>query len=194
MPRRIVVIQGHPDPDPARLCRALAGAYIDGATAAGHQVASVDLATLDIPLLRTQDEFEHGTLPPQLVPAQTALTEAEHIVLVFPLWLGTMPALVKLFLEQVMRPGVAFRYREFGMPEMLLGGRSARLVVTMGMPALLYRVWFLGHGLRALERNILRFVGIGPIRTTLCGMVGQASAGTRQSWLATMNRLGREAR
>jgi len=190
MPRRIVVIQGHPDPDPRRLCRALADAYAEGATKAGHSVTRVDIAALDFPLLRTQHAFEHEPVPDSLRPAQEAIVAAEHIVLVFPLWLGTMPALVKAFLEQVMRPGVAFAYQEKGNPKLLLGGRSARLVVTMGMPAFVYRFWYFAHGLKGLERNILRFVGIAPVRETLFGMVGAASEDKRRAWLEKMRALG----
>ncbi|WP_448207231.1 NAD(P)H-dependent oxidoreductase [Azospirillum sp. sgz302134] len=190
MPCRIVVIQGHPDPDPQRLCRALADAYAEGARDAGHLVTRVDIASLDFPLLRSQTDFEHEPLPDSLRPAQQAILAAEHIVMVFPLWLGTMPALVKAFLEQVMRPGVAFDYQNKGGPKLLLAGRSARLVVTMGMPAFIYRWWFFAHGLKGLERNILRFVGIKPVRETLFGMVGNASAATRQGWLRRMRDLG----
>lgn len=191
--RRIVVIQGHPDPDPHRLCRVLAGSYAEGARAAGHAVAHIDLAALDIPLLRTQQEFEHDPVPEALRAAQQAILDAGHIVLIFPLWLGTMPALVKAFLEQVMRPGVAFAYRERGWPKPLLRGRSARIVVTMGMPVFVFRWWFLSHGLRGLERSILGFAGIRPVRTTLFGMVEGASATTRQSWLQRMRDLGGRA-
>jgi putative NADPH-quinone reductase len=191
--RRIVVIQGHPDPDPQRLCRALANAYAGAARSAGHAVAHVDLATLDIPLLRTQQAFAHEPVPEALRPAQQAIMEAQHIVLVFPLWLGTMPALVKAFLEQVMRPGVAFAYQERGMPKRLLKGKSARLVVTMGMPSFVFRWWFGAHGLRGLERSVLGFVGIAPVRETLFGMVGAASEARRAAWLQTMRKLGERA-
>lgn len=191
---RILIIQGHPDPSPERLCRGMAGEYANGAAAAGHQVETVDLATLDIPLLRTQAEFEKGGVPEELKPAAEAIRQAEHIVLVFPLWLGTMPALVKAFLEQVMRPGVAFAYRDKGMPETLLTGRSARVVVTMGMPAIAYRVWFRAHGVKVLERNILKFVGIAPVRKTLIGGVGALSEAKRRKWLNEMRRLGEAAR
>ena len=93
---------------------------------------------------------------------------AEHIVFVFPLWLGTMPALLKAFLEQVMRPGIAFAYpdEKCGFNKTLLQGRSARIVVTMGMPSFFYRLWFLGHGIAGMRRNILNFVGIKPVRET----------------------------
>jgi len=190
MPRRIVIIQGHPDPDPKRLLRALAGAYADGAQQAGHAVTCIDLATLDFPMLRNADEFEHGPIPDTLKPAQAAILAAEHIVLVFPLWLGTMPALVKAFLEQVMRPGIAFSYQANGLPLKKLRGRSARLVVAMGMPVLAYRWWFLAHGLKGLERSILGFVGIKPIRESFFGGVGAASEATRRKWLEQMRALG----
>ena len=48
MPRHILIIVGHPDPNPKRLCRALAEAYAEGAEAAGHRVSRVDLATISI--------------------------------------------------------------------------------------------------------------------------------------------------
>ncbi len=190
MSRRILIIQGHPDPDQRRLCRGLADAYAQGATDHGHTVARIDLAQLDVPMLRTQEEFEHGALPDSLQPAQAELLAAQHILLVFPLWLGTMPALVKAFLEQVMRPEVAFAYQQNGQPRAGLAGRSARLVVTMGMPVLAYRWWFLGHGLKGLERSVLRFAGIRPVRMSLFGMVDKASAARRQRWLDRMRALG----
>lgn len=193
MARRILIIIGHPDPAPARLCRALAASYAEGARAAGHQVETVDIATLDFPLLRTMEAFGKEPVPATLEDAARAVAAAEHIVLVFPLWLGTMPAMLKAFLEQVMRPGVAFAYPEPGKgggTKTLLTGRSARIVVTMGMPALVYRLWYCGHGIATLRRNILNFVGIRPVRQTLFGMVDKASETTREKWLAKMRRLG----
>ena len=114
MSRRILIVVGHPDPSPDRLCRGLANAYGEGAEKAGHAVRRVDLAALDFPMLRTMQEFEHGTVPDELKDAAEAIVWAEHIVFVFPLWLGTMPALLKAFLEQVMRPGTAFAYPDKG--------------------------------------------------------------------------------
>ena len=89
------------------------------------------------------------------MPAQADIAWAEHLVLLFPLWLGDMPALVKGFLEQVARPGFAFK-AEGSNPfaHKGLAGRSARVVVTMGMPALLYRWYFRAHSVKSLERNI----------------------------------------
>lgn len=190
--RRIAIIQGHPDPAGGRFCHALAAAYADGARAAGHDVRLIAVATLDFPWLRTQADFEDGSAPPAIAEAQETLRWAEHWVIVWPLWLGTMPALLKAFLEQVARPGFAFRYGG-RVPEKLLKGRSARIVVTMGMPGLLYRWWFGAHGLRALERSILGFVGIAPIRETLIGGVGGMAEAKARAWLDRLRALGAAA-
>ncbi|MEP9387985.1 NAD(P)H-dependent oxidoreductase [Mesorhizobium sp. KR9-304] len=194
MGKKIVIVQGHPDGDPNRLCRALAGAYAQGAAAAGHDVSRIDLAAIDFPLLKTQGEFTGGDMPAALKPAWEAILAANHIVIVFPLWLGTMPALLKAFLEQVMRPHFAYDYSKTGgWPKQRLKGRSARLVVTMGMPAMLYRLFYLSHGVAGLRRGILNFVGIRPVRTTLIGMVEAAGGARRAAWLERMRRLGAAA-
>ena len=191
MPRRVAIIQGHPDPGGNHLCHALADAYALGARAPGHEVTRIAVARLDFPILRTKEEFETGSVPESLVEPQGAIISAQHLVVVFPLWHGTMPALLKAFIEQVMRPGVALEYREHGFPKGLLAGRSARIVVTMGMPALIYRWYFRAHGVRGLERSVLSFAGMKPVRETLLGMVDAASVAKRRRWLHRMRDYGR---
>jgi len=193
-PKRILIVQGHPDPAGGHLLHTLAAAYAEGARAAGHTVQTLDVAALDFPLLRSQADWEHGALPPALQPAQQAIADAQHLLLCFPLWLGDMPALLKGFLEQVARPGFAFR-AEGGNPfgHKALAGRSARVLVSMGMPAAVYRYWFRAHSVKSLERNILGFVGIAPVHETLVGGVDQLGAAGVQRWQARLRRLGAEA-
>ena len=93
--------------------------------------------------------------------------------------------------EQTFRPGFAFKIGEHGWGR-LLHGRSARIVVTMGMPAFIYRCYFGAHGLKSLERSILRFVGIRPIRETLIGMIAKADEGKRKAHLEKLRAVGRE--
>jgi putative NADPH-quinone reductase len=190
---RIAIIDGHPDPAPERLCHALADAYADGAAAGGHQVRRLGVAAMDIPLLRSEAEFHGDDVPEAAGEAQEAIAWAEHLVLIYPLWLGTMPAALKALLEQTLRPDFAMDYTG-KWPAGRLKGRSARVVVTMGMPALAYRWWFGAHSLKSLERNILKFCGIKPVRETLFGTVGEASEGTRAGWLAEMRKLGQKGR
>jgi len=194
MSRNIVVIDGHPDPAAERFCHALAAAYENGARQAGNEVRRISVAALDFPVLRTQAEFLTGAIPPDIAAAQEAIGWAGHIVIVYPLWHGTMPALLKAFLEQVLRPGFAFEESGEGWPKPGLGGRTARIVVTMGMPALVYRLYYLSHSLRSLERNILRLCGIRPVGETVLGMIEQAGAEKRAKWLARLESHGRRGR
>lgn len=194
MTRRITIIQGHPDPAGGHLCHALADAYAAGAEAAGHLVRRVEVARLDFPLLRTQAEFETEAASADIRAAQGAIAWAEQLVIVYPLWLGTMPALLKGFLEQAFRPGFAFETRPNGLWTRHLKGRSARIVVTMGMPAFVYRWYFGAHSLKSLERNVLGFCGIRPIRASLLGMVEAAGDARRRRWLARVRSHGRKAR
>jgi putative NADPH-quinone reductase len=194
MGKHILIVQAHPDASQPHFCHALAQSYAQAARAAGHEVRSVDVAALDFPLLRSKREWDTGALPPALAPVQDDILWAQHLVFFFPLWLGGMPALLKGFLEQVARPGFALgRSREGQLPAKLLAGRSARLVVTMGMPALVFRWFFLAHSLKALKRNILGFVGISPARDTLVGSVEGLTDATRSAWLRAMGELGRVA-
>jgi len=195
MSTQVLLIQGHPDPAGGHLCHALAQAYAEGAREAGHELRTLDVAQLDFPLLRSQHAWTHEPLPPALAPAQEAIRWADHLVFVFPLWLGGMPALLKGFLEQIAREGFAFaKDAKNPMAGKLLKGRSARLVVTMGMPAAVYRYYFRAHSIKALERNILGFVGIGPIEETLIGMVEAIDDKARVKWFDTLRALGRQAR
>jgi putative NADPH-quinone reductase len=192
MMTRIVIIQGHPDASEPHLCHALADAYARGAEAGGHSVERIELARIGVPFLTSQKEQQHGTLSPPIHDAQVKIRRADHLVFVYPLWLGSMPALVKAFLEQVARPGFAYDTSRGPFDSGLLSGKSARVVITMGMPAWYYRVVYGCHSLKALKVGILHFAGIRPVRATL---VGKVNAGNFDGakWVARMAATGRRA-
>jgi len=161
----------------------------------GHEVRSIIVSEVEFPLLRTSDDFQTGSPPEPIRTCQQDLRWAEHVVILFPLWLGSMPALLKGFLEQMLRPGFAFEYSEgLGLPKRLLRGRTARIIVTMGMPSLFYRWYFRAHSLKSLQRNILRFCGFRPVSACVVGMVESMSHVGRGEWLARVQELGRRGR
>ncbi|HEY5755153.1 MAG TPA: NAD(P)H-dependent oxidoreductase [Steroidobacter sp.] len=195
MGKRILIIDGHPDPAGERLVHALAQAYREGAESGRHEVMSLRVADLDFPMLRTQSDYEQGEPSQTIRQGQSLLDWATHVVIVYPLWLGSMPAMLKAWLEQTLRPGFAFSARKLGRwPVKLQSGKSARIVVTMGMPGWLYRWYFRAHSLRSLQRNILHFVGFRRVRATLIGNVGNLSGEQRQACLQQMRSLGQRGR
>lgn len=188
MAKRILVLLGHPDCRHERFGFALASAYAGAATAAGHDVRRLNLAEIDTPFLGGQWEFESPP-PPPILAVQQDILWAEHIVLLFPLWLGATPAKLKALLEQVFRAGFGFEVGPTGWTPKLKG-RSARLIVTMGMPAIAFRLMFGSHGLLALDKGVLRLAGLSPVRKSVVGGVESIGPRGRLGWLGTMRRLG----
>lgn len=185
---KITIIDGHPDPSPQRLNHALADRYAARALEEGHEVRRIDVATLQFPIMRAPQEFYEGTAPEAIARAQRDIAWAEHLVFVFPLWMSDMPALLKGFLEQTFRPGFALEAnRRAPFPRRLLKGRSARVVVTMGMPAAMYR-YVMGEYMLKMLRRLFAFAGIGPTGETILGSVMNASERCRTKWFETIDR------
>ncbi len=193
MQKNICLIQGHPHDDPGHFCHALANAYEEGARSAGSTVERLTLATMNIPFLHNPDDF--GTPPPkEILDAQESVKAADHLFIVYPLWLGTMPALVKAFFEQLSRNNFAIANNENdGWPRKMLKGKSARVVVTMGMPSAAYKIFFGAHGVKGFESSILGFSGFKPIRDTMIGGVGGLSVKQADRCLERMRSYGARA-
>ena len=76
----------------------------------------------------------------------------------------------------------------------ILKGKSARIIMTMGMPGWFYRWYFGAHALKLFKRNILHFTGVSPVRSTVYGMVEAAGDEKRKQWLREVEALGHQAR
>lgn len=186
---RILVVDGHPDPSRDRLCHALADAYVTGARSSGLETRLITVAELEIPLLRTAKEFAQAPDDPGVLRAREDLMWCNHIVLVFPLWLGGAPAVLRSFFEQIARASFIAETSGRGIHQKLKG-RSGRLIVTMGMPALAYSLMFHEHGVRNVMQGILGFGGVSPIRRTLFGAVEAGDARSQLHRLDIVRRLG----
>jgi NAD(P)H dehydrogenase (quinone) len=187
---KILIVVGHPLPN--TFCEALGKAYKDGAESAGHQATLVLLSQIAFdPILR---EGFHRVQPlePDLQAAYRAFKDCDHWVLIFPLWYGDMPALMKGFIERILQPDlIAHPAGDNAMNWSLFKNKTARIVMTMGMPVSIYRYWYGGHALKLLARNILNFIGIKPVRQTLFGMLGTSKPETRTRWLREVHDLGK---
>lgn len=190
MKRRILIIDGHPDVRPERLGHTLVKVYAEGARATLNEVRVIEVGKLQLPLIRSVDDFTSQDPPLAVAAVQNDISWADHLVIVHPLWLGGAPAQLKGFFEQVFRYGFAVPKSGLGG---LLKGRSARIIVTMGMPAPAYRLMFGAFGVRALERSVLNLSGIKPVKHTFFGGVGAASGQTIARWIDRTLQLGMDA-
>ena len=189
MNMKILLIHGHPDKE--SFCFALAQAYKSGALSAGAEVREINIGDL-----KFNPNLAHGyrkitVLEDDLIKAQDSIKWAEHLVFVYPTWWGTMPALLKGFIDRTFLPGFAFKYRD-NSPwwDRLLAGRTARLIVTMDAPVWFYRLVYGKPGHNAMKKMILEFCGIKPVRITSFGSVKRSSAKQRASRLDKARGIG----
>lgn len=191
-PRRILLINGHPDAGGGHLAARLAEAYERGAMAAGHAVERLDVGALQFPVLRSRADYLTSDLPPDIRKAQAAVKAADHLVLLFPIWFGGPPAYLKAFFEQLLREGPSLSRPQAALYS-LLTGRSARVIVTMGAPTPLYRLALGGHGVSSLTRGLLWMSGVSPLRETLLGGAHAAPRSKVDAWSRKVEALGARA-
>lgn len=184
---RIVIVVGHARTE--TFCEALGEAYLVGARAGGHEAQLFVTSRMSFDPILHNGFAEVQPLEPDLAEAHDAIMAADHLVVIFPLWLGTLPAIFKGFLERVFQPDLVGPSKQ-GKFAPLLARKSVRIVMTMGMPGLIYRWYYGAHALKMLRRNILAFLGAGPIRSTIYGMVEAVGHDRRRRWLDEIQDLG----
>lgn len=194
MSRRILVADLHP----ARLSLSagLAQAYRTGAEGAGHQVRTAKLSEMRFDPDFGQASFRAApVLEPDLVTFRENLTWAEHVVLILPMWWGGLPAKTKGLFDRTFLPGYAFdpRQKRMGLPKPLLAGRSARLILTSDTPGWAFGLMYRSALRHQIQRQILGYVGIKPLRFTHFSPVEHSTDRVRTRWLTQTEAHGRSA-
>lgn len=193
--KTICLIDGHPDPDPKHYIHALADAYETGAEEAGHVVRRIDTGSLDIRCLRTPEQFYAKPDDKRVEDVQDIVSWSDHVVLMFPMWYGGIPAHTRGFLEHLGRGGFLLAEGEENKwPRPMMKGKSLRIVMTMGMPSAVYRLAFGAFGVRSLEKGVFGISGFHPMHHTLIGMVEAMGNDGRLRWLEKMRVMGSKAR
>ncbi len=189
--KRILIINGHPDKE--SLCFELANAYKKGADSAGAECKLVNLADLEFNPILSGGYRKRTELEPDLIMMQQEITRADHLVLVYPTWWATYPALLKGFIDRVFLPGFSFKYRE-NSPfwDKLLAGKTARMIVTMDSPNWYYSLFMKNAGHRSMKKGILEFCGIKPVKVTSFGGVKMSKEAKRKVWISSVRKLGQE--
>ncbi len=189
--KKVLIIQGNPIEN--SYGSQLATAYGQGASQSGAEVRELVLAHLNFDLNLSGGYKGNQLLEPDLQEAQKLIAWADHLVFVYPNWWGGMPALLKGFIDRVFLPGFAFKYRRNSpLPEQLLKGKTARLIVTMDSPYVYYRFYLGQPGHQMMKRSILKFCGVGTVRSTNITRLRTMPEAARKRWLERVQKMGQK--
>jgi NAD(P)H dehydrogenase (quinone) len=189
--KKILIINGHPDGE--SYSQALFDAYKRGAESAGAEIREIHVRKLDFDPILHFGYKKRVMLEPDLESARADIAWAEHLVWIYPVWWGGLPALLKGFLDRVFLPGFAFKYRENSVWwDKLLKGRSAHIISTLDQPGFYY--WLVNGRptYHQMKKMTLEFCGIKPVRTTTIAPIRNSSDTFRTKWLSRVEKLGAE--
>lgn len=186
---KFLVLDGHPlTPS---FSQAISVRYAEALREQEAEVQVIHLSSIAVPDLNVRKPGETEMVG-DVLRFWEALVWADQIVIVHPLWWGGMPAKLKALFDIALQPGRAFKYRNNNpLPLGLLKGRSARLIVTSDTPGWYMRLAYGNAHFRAVKRQILKFVGLSPVRSTHLFVMHGSSFEQRKSMLEKVERLAR---
>ena len=193
--KKIYILNGHPALN--SLNRTLASAYADAAREAGHEVRITHLHDLEFDVDYGHNGYDNiKPLEPVLEQVMEDIEWGEHMVLVTPMWWGSIPAKLKGVFDRAFLPGRAFDTRNtnsFGMPAPMLTGRTARVIMTSDTPGWIMRWVYNNAALVQLKSQILGFVGMKPVCATHISGASHPKTGEVDKWIGRVKRYAREA-
>lgn len=190
MSKRILVLLGHPDTE--TYSGQIADRYEQAAKNAGHEVARVNLGELRFDPILHKGYKEIQALEPDLITLQEQFRWADHIVIVYPNWWNTMPALLKGFFDRMWLPGFAFNFdKETNKLIQRLDGKTARVIVVAGTHSPFQTWWKFGDYTNEIEYGILEFAGI-ETKVSAFGPCERVDGVCRDKWLTDIERFAKK--
>ena len=187
--KNILIINGHPNKK--SYCHALAEAYATGASSAGNPVVLLHLSELRFNFNLADGYSKKSETETDLLMAQEKIKWAQHIVVVHPVWWGSVPAILKGFFDKTLLPGFAFKYRDKGpLWDKLLSGRTAHIIYTTDTPVWFYRYFYKAPSLNQVKDRTLGFCGIKTIKVAGIGPIRKSQPAFRQRWLEKIKQAG----
>lgn len=189
--KKILIIQGHPNE--SSYCAALASAYFQGAQSAGASVQVLNLFELAFDPVLHHSKALQQPLEEDLLKAQDWIRQADHLVLFYPTWWGSCPALLKGFFDRILTQGFAFQYHtKDPLWDKLLTGKTAHIITTMSTPSWFYQSVFGDWGIKTVKHQILGFCGIKTNRITRIGQIRKLNDETLKHWLNKLQQMGQK--
>lgn len=189
--KKILVINGHPDKESFNY--ALFQAYKKGVEKSEAEFREIQISELNFNPNLQFGYRKRTELEPDLLEAQEKLKWADHLVWIYPVWWGSVPALMKGFLDRVLLPGFAFQKREDSLWwDKHFTGKTARLICTMDQPPWYYRLVNKSPSHIAMKKSTMQFIGVKSVKITAIGPIRLSKDEFRQKWLTKIERLGEQ--
>lgn len=176
-------------------CYAIMDAVQKGLKKGGHACKVINLNRDEFdPVMRSKDlkafaELGRGNkaaltdLDPIVLRYKKKLEWAERLVLIFPIWWMTMPAIMKGFIDKVIFPGVAYEMDAGRLKSSLRNLKQVTVISTMNTPADIYREGF-GNSIEgSLIKGTFNQIGIHDADWISLNMVKQVGGDVRDQWL-----------
>lgn len=177
---KIYLLLGHPDKETFN--GQIAERYYHTAIQRGHEIRFQKLGEMKFDPILWKGYKVIQELEPDLKQAQENILWCDKWVIVFPLWWGAVPALLKGFIDRTLYSGFAYKYHTTDpFWDKLLKGRSAELISTCDAPK--WWIWWMyrNSDLNSLKRATLKFCGISPVESTRISRVRHLSKEERQN-------------
>lgn len=187
--KKILIINGHPNPDSFNF--GITESYKKGAQTSGAIIESITVASLNFnPNLKFGYQ-KRTDLEPDLVESWEKIKRADHLVWVHPVWWGGLPAITKGFIDRLFLPGMAFQYRENSVWwDKLLKGKTAHIITTLDQPSWYYRFFYGRPSVNQLKKSTLEFCGIRPVKVSYIGIIKGSEEKQRKKWLEKVYNFG----
>lgn len=187
--KKILIINGHPDEESFNF--ALAESYKKGALESGAVIKQIIVRELDFNPNLQFGYRKRTELEPDLIEAQEKIKWADHLVWIYPVWWGSIPAILKGFIDRVFLPGFAYQKKENSLWwDKLLQNKSARIISTLDQPAWYYWLVYRQPSHNAMKKLTLQFCGINPVLITTIGPIRLSKETYRKKWLNKIEKLG----
>jgi NAD(P)H dehydrogenase (quinone) len=187
--KKIVVLCGHPDKE--SFTGGLLDHYQAAAEEAGHEVSRFNLGDMQFDPILHKGYKEIQALEPDLELLQQAITEADHVVIGYPNWWCTMPALLKGLFDRFWLPGFAFNFnKETKKIDQHLKGKTARVFILSGSHSPFKTWWQFGDYTNEIQYGILEFAGL-KTSVSSYGPCERVDDVCRNKWLKQVEGLGR---
>jgi NAD(P)H dehydrogenase (quinone) len=185
----ILVINGHPIRD--SFTGAVAESYARGARESGSTVELIHLGDLKFDPILHYAYTKIMPLEPDLARAQELIKSCSKLVICYPQWWGSGPALLKGFIDRTFLPGFAFKYRDkSALWDKLLAGRTAELWLLSDSPKFWFLFVYWNSPIKWLKTATLSFCGFKPVKVNIVDRVRFLTDDQRKKVLLRAFRAG----